>query len=50
MGTVVDISGENFADDEDLTIEYDGDELDSDVVDERQFEGDLITFLSQLDS
>ncbi len=28
VGTEVDISGENFAEDEDLTIEYDGDEID----------------------
>ncbi len=30
VGTEVDISGENFADDEDLTVEYDGDDIDFD--------------------
>ena len=32
VGTEVDIDGENFADDEEITIYYDGDRLDSDYI------------------
>lgn len=50
-GTVVDISGENFAEDEELTIEYDGDEIgiesgDEDTGSRGNFECTIIIPLS----